>query len=251
MPDTETVVRTLLGVLLLTVLTTAVLGAARVPHRFASALAILRGTVQLALLGVVLSGVITDVRWVALALAVMFTVAAATSARRLGDLRAHLPLTALAMGGGVLVPLAVVFAAGAIEPTARYALAIGGIVIGNAMTTSTLAGRRVVQAVDDRWDEVEGWLALGATPRRATIDMARHGLREAIIPTTDQTRTTGLVTLPGAFVGAIFGGVSPLEAGRFQIVVLAALMATAAITSAVVAFRLAPRTGKGSSSAAA
>ncbi|WP_370297195.1 ABC transporter permease [Brachybacterium sp. SGAir0954] len=187
----------------------------------------------------------------ALALAVMFTVAAATSARRLGDLRTHLPLTALAMGGGVLVPLAVVFTAGAIEPTARYALAIGGIVIGNAMTTSTLAGRRVVQAVDDRWDEVEGWLALGATPRRATIDMARHGLREAIIPTTDQTRTTGLVTLPGAFVGAIFGGVSPLEAGRFQIVVLAALMATAAITSAVVAFRLAPRTGKGSSRAAA
>lgn len=42
---------------------------------------------------------------------------------------------------------------------------------------------------------------------------------------TDQTKTTGLVTLPGAFVGAIFGGVSPLEAGRFQIVVLAAIMA--------------------------
>ena len=138
-----------------------------------------------------------------------------------------------------------VVATGAIALSPRYALAIGGIVIGNAMTTATLAGRRVTQAADDRWDQIEGWLALGATPRRATLDVARHGLREAVIPSIDQTRTTGLVTLPGAFVGAIFGGISPLEAGRFQIVVLAALMTTGAITAALVAFRLAPTARKG------
>jgi putative ABC transport system permease protein len=62
----------------------------------------------------------------------------------------------------------------------------------------------------------------------------------ALIPTTDQTKTTGLVTLPGAFVGAIFGGVSPLEAGRFQIVVLAAIIAAGSITAVIVAASLAP-----------
>jgi putative ABC transport system permease protein len=46
--------------------------------------------------------------------------------------------------------------------------------------------------------------------------------------------------LPGAFVGAIFGGVSPLEAGRFQVVVLAAIMAAGAITAVVVAGWMAP-----------
>ena len=61
-----------------------------------------------------------------------------------------------------------------------------------------------------------------------------------LIPATDQTKTTGLVTLPGAFVGAIFGGLSPLEAGRFQIVVLASIMAAAAITAVVVARGLGP-----------
>jgi putative ABC transport system permease protein len=94
--------------------------------------------------------------------------------------------------------------------------------------------------VGDHWDEVEGWLALGATPRQSTFELARHAVYSALIPTTDQTKTTGLVTLPGAFVGAIFGGVSPLEAGRFQIVVLAAIMAAGSITAVVVVNWIAP-----------
>ena len=123
------------------------------------------------------------------------------------------------MAGGVIVAGTVVFATGAIEFTPRYVLAVGGIVIGNAMTISTMSGRRFVELVNDRWDEVEGWLALGARPRQATVDLVRSAISAALVPTVDQTKTTGLVTLPGAFVGAIFGGVSPLEAGRFQIVV--------------------------------
>ena len=50
------------------------------------------------------------------------------------------------------------------------------------------------------------WLALGATPRQAVRDIARTAAAEALLPAIDQTRTVGLVTLPGAFVGALFGG---------------------------------------------
>lgn len=50
----------------------------------------------------------------------------------------------------------------------------------------------------------------------------------------DQAKTTGLVVLPGAFVGAIFGGISPLAAGRFQTVVLAAIMAPGSLTSVLI-----------------
>jgi len=41
----------------------------------------------------------------------------------------------------------------------------------------------------------------------------------------DQTRTVGLVTLPGAFVGVLLGGGSPLEAGAAQLLVLLGLLA--------------------------
>lgn len=225
---------TLIGVLVLVVLTTAVLWIARVPRRFAPALAILRGAVQLAVLSVILSGIITAAWLVAVALVVMFGVAAVTASRRLGWSWQRFGQTSSAMAVGIVVPLAIVFATGALEFSPRYLLAIGGIVIGNVMTIATLAGRNFVSSVNDRWDEVEGWMALGAPPRRSTLDEARASIYSALIPTTDQTKTTGLVALPGAFVGAIFGGVSPLEAGRFQIVVLASIMAAGAITAVAV-----------------
>jgi putative ABC transport system permease protein len=41
-------------------------------------------------------------------------------------------------------------------------------------------------------------------------------------------------------VGAIFGGISPLEAGRFQIIVLAAIMAAGSITAVMTVAALAP-----------
>ncbi|WP_255252705.1 ABC transporter permease [Curtobacterium sp. 'Ferrero'] len=231
--DPETIVRTLLGVAVLIGVATGVLLAARTPVPWAPALAVLRGTLQLAVLSVVLTGIIRDPLWIGVALVVMLAVATTTAARRLGPLRTRLLPVALAMIAGIGVALAVVFVTGAIAFTPRYVLAIGGIVIGNAMTGATLSGRRFVELVDDRWDDVEGWLALGATPRQATADLVRRAVHAAMVPSTDQTRTTGLVTLPGAFVGAVFGGVSPLEAGRFQVVVLAAIITAGAIVSVV------------------
>jgi putative ABC transport system permease protein len=231
---------TLLCIVLLMAIAVGVLSASRAPHPFAPALAILQGAAQLAVISLILTGVITSPLWVGVALLVMFSVAAATATRRLGWSLDRLALVSAAMGSGVLVTAAVVFGTGAIEPTPRYALAIGGIVIGNAMTIATLAGRRFTESVIERWDEVEGWLALGATGRQSTRELARAAIYSALIPSTDQTRTTGLVTLPGAFVGAIFGGISPLEAGRFQIVVLASIMAAGSITGAVVIRGLSP-----------
>ena len=230
---------TLLGVGILVLVTTAVLWAYQAPQRFAPALAVLRGTAQLAAISFVLGGVIREPLWVAAALIVMYVVAAITATRRVGWSGRKLGLVGGAMASGIAVSLSIVFLTGALALTSRYALAIGGIVIGNAMTFATLAGRRFLELVDDGWDHVEGWLALGATPRQATRTFARRALHAAMIPSTDQTKTTGLVTLPGAFVGAIFGGVSPLEAGRFQIVVLAAIMAAGSITAVVIIIGLA------------
>jgi putative ABC transport system permease protein len=170
----------------------------------------------------------------------MFAVAALSATRRIGWSLAHLGLVSGSMAGGIGITLAVIFGTGAIAFTPRYALATAGIVIGNGMTIAVLAGRRFKEAVYEHWEEVEGWLALGATPRQATLDLARRSVYSALIPSTDQTKTTGLVTLPGAFVGAIFGGVSPFEAGRFQIVVLAAIMAAGSITAVMIIGILAP-----------
>lgn len=231
MPAPAVLLPTLVAVAVLAALTVGLLWGSRTPSYLSPALAILRGAAQLAAISLVLGGVITSPLWVGAALLVMFSVASVTATRRLTWSWRRLALVAATMAAGILVTLAVVFGTGAIEFTPRYVLAVGGIVIGNSMTIATLAGRRFFEAVVEQWDQVEGWLALGATPRQATVIQARQAVHAALIPSTDQTKTTGLVTLPGAFVGAIFGGASPLEAGRFQVVVLASIMAAGSITA--------------------
>ncbi|MEQ6895964.1 ABC transporter permease [Microbacterium sp. KR10-403] len=226
---------TLIGVVVLAAVTTVVLMAFRVPAVWAPVRAIARGVVQLAVISVILTGIISSPVWIAVALCVMFTIAASVATSRTGwSVRTAVMMTS-SIAAGVALAGAIVFTTGALELTSRYALAIGAIVIGNAMTIATLTGRMLTTAVVDHWDEVEGWLALGGTPRQSTIHMARRAVRDALIPSIDQTRTTGLVVLPGAFVGAIFGGISPLEAGRFQIVVLAAIMAAGSLVAVLIA----------------
>src|SRR5215218_2881277 len=107
---------------ILMLLTVAVLRGSRTPSFLAPALAILRGAVQLALISLVLGGIITNPVWVAVALLVMFTVAAVTATRRLGWSWRRFSAVVGTMAAGIMVTPAVVFGTGAIEFTPRYVL---------------------------------------------------------------------------------------------------------------------------------
>lgn len=222
---------TALGLGVLVAITAGALAVRGVPRWFAPGLAVLRAAVQLAALSLVLSTVVEEIAWVWAALAVMLAAAVLTAHRRLGAGVRLLPWLALTMVAGAGTALAVVLLTGAVTPEPQNVLAIGGIVVGNTMSIATLTGRRYRDAVVERRDQVEGWLALGASPRRSTLGIARHAVFEALVPAVDQTRTTGMVVLPGAFVGAVFAGASPLEAGRFQLVVLASVLAAGALVA--------------------
>lgn len=77
-------------------------------------------------------------------------------------------------------------------------------------------------------------MALGLLDRDARLEVARPAASDALLPGLDQTRTVGIVTLPGAFVGMLLGGASPVEAGAVQLFVLVALMAVQAVAVALV-----------------
>ena len=130
--------------------------------------------------------------------------------------------------------LVVIFGLQLVDLEARYVVAVGGIIIGNSMSAASLSGRNFLRAARTRRDEIEGWLALGATPHQAHLEIGRESVREALLPTLDQTKSTGLVTLPGAFVGALFGGASPAVAAQFQLVVLAGVTLAMLVTGIVV-----------------
>ncbi|WP_232290024.1 ABC transporter permease [Micromonospora sp. ATCC 39149] len=77
------------------------------------------------------------------------------------------------------------------------------------MTATTLAGRRALDELTARYGEYEAGLALGFSERDAVLEACRPAAGQALVPALDQTRTVGLVTLPGAFVGGTAGRGEP------------------------------------------
>ncbi len=183
-----------------------------------------RAIVQLiavsAVIGLMLQRIWTSLVFAAL----MFSVAVWTAGGRIrarGDWR----WVAVAIGTGAVPVLAVIFAFGAAAFTGPAIIPIAGIVIGGSMTAHALVGRRAFDSLRSDFGQVEAGLALGF-PRRWSIDnvINRHA-PEALVPVLDQTRTVGLVTLPGAFVGVLLGGGSAADAAATQVLVLVGLLA--------------------------
>jgi putative ABC transport system permease protein len=187
-----------------------------------------RAVLQLAVVSVVIAGVLRSPWATAAFVLLMLSVAVVTSARRVSSIRHGWPVVAPIVAGVLPVGGAVLLA-GTMPLTTIAVLPIAGILIGGAMTATSLAGRRALDELRQRHGEYEAALALGFTPRDAALEICRPTAGRALVPALDQTRTVGLVTLPGAFVGVMLGGGSAVQAGATQILVLIALLAVEAV----------------------
>jgi len=67
---------------------------------------------------------------------------------------------------------------------------------------------------------VEARLCLGATRREALLPVSRAALRTALMPIINSMAATGLVALPGMMTGQIIAGADPVEAVKYQILVM-------------------------------
>ena len=194
--------------------------------------AALRATAQLAAVSAVLVVVVRSLLLSAVFVLLMLTVASITSAGRItghglrspGAAGRLLP-TALPIAGGAAPVVALVLASGTVPLRGTAVIPIAGILVGGAMTATSLAGRRLRDELHSRRGELEAALAVGLLPRDAVLLVAGPVAATALVPGQDQTRTVGLVTLPGAFVGVLLGGGSPVQAGAAQLLVLIGLLA--------------------------
>ncbi len=95
----------------------------------------------------------------------------------------------------------------------------------------TVAAERLSAEMDDRHDEIETALCLGATCRQAAEPAIKTAYRSAMIPTMNTMAATGIVTLPGVMTGQILSGTPPIIAVRYQIAIMCAITGAVAITS--------------------
>lgn len=203
----------------------------------ATARAAIRAVCQLAALAAVLALVINALWASAVFVVVMAITAAATSAGRVSaahrasvrkTIRCLVPVAA----STILIVVTLV-AVGVLPATGIAIIPTAGIMFGGAMNTTSIAGKRAHDELRTRHGEVEAALSLGFSSRDARLEIIRPTAATALIPGLDQTRSVGLVTIPGAFVGMVLGGASTTAAAIMQLFVLISLLAVSAVAALV------------------
>ena len=111
----------------------------------------------------------------------------------------------------------------------QYAIPILGMILGNTLTGVSLGIERMTEELTARRDRVDMALALGATRWEAAQAPARQAVRAGMIPTLNQMAVVGIVSLPGMMTGQVLAGQSPLQAVRYQIVIMFLIAASSAL----------------------
>ena len=202
-------------------------------------IATVRSFIQLILIGYALEIIFNQNNpiWTLLVLMVMTGIAARTTANRARKKTPHADWIALAaIGGGSALTLIILVVLRVFEFVPRDTIPIGGMIIGNSMTTATLIIVRLTADFHEQRGMIESMLALGATSREASLVQFRRSIRDALVPIVDTTKTVGLIKLPGAMTGMILAGASPLEAVQLQLIVMYMLVGAATFTGLIAAY---------------
>lgn len=196
-----------------------------------------RAMLQLILVGAALGLVIDPARPVVLAwiwVAVMLFFAAFTVKRRVPEVPKIFGLALLAYLTAASVSIGILFGLGVFALDARTLIPLAGMMVGNSMTATVVAARRVVEELRDKRDEIEARLSLGQPSGVAARPYLSSALRTALIPQIETTKAVGVVFLPGAMTGMILAGVSAFVAVKVQIVVMYLVLGSVTTTVTVV-----------------
>jgi putative ABC transport system permease protein len=103
---------------------------------------------------------------------------------------------------------------------ARYAIPLAGIILGNVLNAASLALDGLLGGVVAQRAAIEAQLCLGATITHAMAPLIRNAVRRGLLPIVNSMSASGVVTLPGIMTGQILAGLDPMEAVKYQILLM-------------------------------
>jgi putative ABC transport system permease protein len=190
--------------------------------------AALRTTIQLMLIGIVLDTLFSHVQpgWMALMAVVMLVAAAREVMGR--QKRRYRGWWGFGMGAvsmflsSFTVTVLALNVIIAVHPwyAPRYAIPLLGMLLGNTMNGISIGLDRLTATAWDQRAVLEGRLMLGATWSQAIELIRRESVRSGLIPIINSMAAAGLVSLPGMMTGQILGGNPPMEAVKYQILIM-------------------------------
>ena len=203
--------------------------------------AALRALAQLLVVGAALVLVVDDddpLVWTWIWVVLICCLAALVVRRRAPEVPGAGRLALLSFAAAAVMSLGVLFGFGIFAPTGRAIVPLAGVMVGNSMTATVVASRRIVAEARDHRDLIEAKLALGLSSAQAFAPHLREALRTALVPQIETTKTVGLIALPGSMTGLILAGVDPTDAVRVQVAIMYLVLGSVATTTSVMALGL-------------
>lgn len=145
-------------------------------------------------------------------------------------------IAGVSIGIGAVFTLTVLLSAKVLSFTPYQMIPVGGMVMSGAMVAVGLCFRQITTSFKGRQQEIQIKLALGATPMQSCKAILREALIFSLEPTIDSAKTLGIVALPGMMTGLILAGMSPMEAIKYQIIVIFMSFSTISIAIAIAGY---------------
>ncbi len=102
----------------------------------------------------------------------------------------------------------------------QYAIPLLGMILGNALNGTSIGLNTFTETLVAQREQVESALTLGATRWEAARLPLQQAVRTGMIPIINAMMVVGIVSLPGMMTGQLLSGTSPLEAVKYQIVIM-------------------------------
>ncbi|QEG23749.1 ABC transporter permease [Mariniblastus fucicola] len=102
----------------------------------------------------------------------------------------------------------------------QYSVPLLGMVLGNILNGITLGLNAFTESLVNRRDYIESMLSAGATRWEAAIEPIRDSIRTGMTPIINAMMIVGLVSLPGMMTGQLVSGMDPMQAVKYQIVIM-------------------------------
>jgi len=124
---------------------------------------------------------------------------------------------------------------------ARYAIPLAGILLGNILNATSLTLDGFLGGVSREKSALEARLCLGAGFWEAITPFVRDAIRRGLVPIVNQMSAAGIVTLPGIMTGQILAGLDPIDAVKYQILLMFLLSGGSGLAATGAAYLLALR----------
>jgi putative ABC transport system permease protein len=190
------------------------------------ALAAARTVIQLMLVGYVLRWVFRlDTAWAVFGVVGIMLLAAsrAAVARSSRDYPGAMPgAFATLVAAGMATVFVVTWAIIGNRPwwSPQYLIPILGMILGNGLNGISLCLDHLLETLAERRGLIEADLAHGATRWEAAREPLSDAVRRGMIPIINSMMVVGIVSLPGMMTGQILAGADPLQAVKYQVVVM-------------------------------